>query len=135
MWARNGGPVTDMEPAQPLVGRAKSILDQLLGIAQTRLELLSAEIQSEKLALTRQWQLAVGAVVLGCLAGVTLLMWLAITLPSHLRTPVFGGVFFALVGGVFGCALALRKRKRRPPLFSRVAHQLRLDRASLSGKP
>jgi uncharacterized membrane protein YqjE len=124
-----------MEPAQPIVGRAKSFLDQIVGIAHTRLELLSAEIQSEKLALTRQWQLAVGAVVLGCLAGVTFILWLALTLPPELRTSVLGGVFFLLVGGVVGCALALRKRKRRAPMFSRVIHQLRMDRASLSDKP
>ncbi len=99
-----------MEPAQPIVGRARSILDQLLNIAQTRLELLSAEIQSEKLALTRQWLFAVAAVVLGCLAGVTLILWLALTLPPHLRTTVLGAIFFALVGGVLGCVLALRKR-------------------------
>jgi uncharacterized membrane protein YqjE len=123
-----------MEPAQPLIGRGKSLLDQLLRIAQTRLELLSAELHSEKLALTRQWQLAVAAVVLGCMAGVTFLLWLALTLPAHLRTTVLGAVFFLLVGGVIGCGLALRKRSRRAPLFSRVVHQLRLDRASLTEK-
>jgi uncharacterized membrane protein YqjE len=124
-----------MEPAHSLIGRGKSLLDQLLSIAQTRLELLSAEIQSEKLALTRQWQLAVGAVVLGCLAGVTLILWLALTLPPQMRTVVLVGMFFLLVGGALGCALALRKRRRRAPLFSRVVHQLRLDRASLGGEP
>ena len=127
-------PREPMEPAQPIVGRARSILDQLLNIAQTRLELLSAEVQSEKLALTRQWILAEAAVVLGCLAGVTLILWLALTLPPHLRTPVLGAIFFGLLGGVLGCVLALRKRRQRPPLFSRVVHQLRLDRASLTGK-
>jgi len=123
-----------MEPAQPLIGRGKSLLDQLLRIVQTRMELLSAELHSEKLALTRQWQLAVAAVVLGCMAGLTFLLWLALTLPPHLRTSVLGAVFFLLVGGVIGCALALRKRSRRAPLFSRVVHQLRLDRASLTDK-
>ena len=123
-----------MEPAQPLVGRARSLLDQLLRIAQTRLELLSAEIQSEKLALTRQWQLAVVAVVLASLAGVTLIVWLAITVPPHLRTTVLGALFFLLLGGVVGCAIALRRRRKRPALFSRVTHQLRLDRASLHGE-
>jgi hypothetical protein len=34
-----------MEPAQAPVGRARSLLDQLLRIAQTRLELLSAELR------------------------------------------------------------------------------------------
>ena len=123
-----------MEPAQPLVGRARSLLDQLLRIAQTRLELLSAEIQSEKLALTQQCQLAVVAVVLALLAGVTLIVWLAVTVPPHLRTTVLGVLFFLLLGGVLGCAIALRRRRKRPALFSRVTHQLRLDRASLHGE-
>jgi uncharacterized membrane protein YqjE len=121
-----------MEPAQPIVGRVRSLLDQLLRIAQTRVELLSAEIQSEKLALTRQWQLAVTAVVLSSLAGVTFIVWLALVVPPHLRTPALGALFFLLVGGAIGCALAMHRRHKRPPLFSRVAHQLRLDRASLS---
>jgi uncharacterized membrane protein YqjE len=123
-----------MEPAQPIVGRVRSLLDQLLRIAQTRVELLTAEIQSEKLALTRQWQLAVTAVVLGTLAGVTFIVWLALTVPPHLRTTALGAVFFVLVGGVIGCAIAMHRRHKRPPLFSRVAHQLRLDRASLSSE-
>lgn len=124
-----------MEPAQPLVGRARSLLDQLLRIAQTRLELLSAEIQSEKLALTRQWQIAVLAVVLGSLAGVTLIVWLAVTLPVDMRTTVLGAIFVLLIGGVVGCAFSLRRRRKRPALFSRVAHQLRLDRTALGGEP
>ena len=120
-----------MEPAQPLIGRGKSLLDQVLRIAQTRLELLSAELHSEKLALTRQWQLAVAAVVLGCMAGVTFLLWLALTLPPHLRTTVLGAVFFLLVGGVLGCALALRKRSRRAPIFSRRKRQSGPSRTSM----
>src|SRR5262245_31697740 len=121
-----------MEPAQPIVGRVRSLLDQLLRIVQTRVELLSAEIQSEKLALTRQWQLAVIAVVLSSLAGVTFIVWLGLTLPPHLRTAVMGGVFFGFVGGALGCAIAMHRRHKRPPLFSRVANQLRLDRSSLT---
>jgi uncharacterized membrane protein YqjE len=123
------------EPAQPIVNRGKSLLDQLLRIAQTRLELLSAEVHQEKLALTRQWQLAVGAVVCICLAGVALIAFIAVALPEQSRAPVLAIVFFALVGGAIGCAIALRARARRGPLFARVIHQLRLDRASLSEGP
>jgi uncharacterized membrane protein YqjE len=121
-----------MEPAQPIVGRVRSLLDQLLRIAQTRVELLSAEIQSEKIALTRQWQLAVTAVVLTSLAGVTFIVWLALTVQPEYRTLALGLVFFALVGGAVGCAVAMHRRQKRPPLFSRVAQQLRLDRTSLT---
>jgi uncharacterized membrane protein YqjE len=119
------------EPAQPIVGRAKSLLDQLLRIGQTRLELLSAEVHREKLALLRQWQLAVTAVVCACLAGVTLITWIAIALPPEYRTIVLGILFFALLAGAGVCWLAIRARARRAPVFSRVIHQLKLDRASL----
>lgn len=123
-----------MEPAQPVVGRVRSLLDQLLRIVQTRVELLSAEIQSEKLALTRQWQLAVVAVVLIALAGVTFIVWLALTVPPEHRTLALGLLFLALIGGAVGCAVAMHRRHKRPPLFSRVANQLRLDRASLTSE-
>jgi uncharacterized membrane protein YqjE len=122
------------EPAQPIVGRGKSLLEQLLHIAQTRLELLSAEVHHEKLALIRQWQLAVGAVICICLAGVTLIVLLAIALPPHLRTTVLAVILALFVGGAVGCAVALRLRAKRPPLFTRVIHQLRLDRTSLGGE-
>jgi uncharacterized membrane protein YqjE len=119
------------EPAQPVIGRGKSLLNQLLRIAQTRLELLSAEVHYEKLALMRQWQLAVGAVVCICLAGVTLIALLAITLPRSSRVPVLTVVLALLIGGAVGCVIALKMRAKRPPLFSRVIQQLRLDRNSL----
>jgi uncharacterized membrane protein YqjE len=123
-----------MEPAQPIVGRVRSLLDQLLRIVQTRVELLSAEIQTEKLALTRQWQLAVTAVVLTSLAGVTFIVWLALTVPPERRTLALGLLFLVLVGGAVGCAMAMHRRHKRPALFSRVANQLRLDRASLTSE-
>lgn len=123
-----------MEPAQPVVGRVRSLLDQLLRIVQTRVELLSAEIQSEKLALTRQWQLAIVAVVLIALAGVTFIVWLALTVPPQHRTLALGLLFLALVGAAVGCGVAMHRRHKRSPLFSRVAHQLRLDRASLTSE-
>ena len=119
------------ERAQPIIGRGKSLLDQLLRIAQTRLELLSAEVHHEKLALMRQWQLAVGAVVCICLAGVTLIALLAITLPPSSRVTVLFVVLAFFLGGAIGCIIALKTRSKRPPLFSRVIHQLRLDRSSL----
>jgi uncharacterized membrane protein YqjE len=119
------------EPAQPIIRRGKSLLDQLLRIAQTRLELLSAEVHYEKLALMRQWQLAVGAVVCICLAGVTSIVLLAITLPPSSRIPVLAVVLALLTGGAIGCVIALKMRAKRPPLFSRVIQQLRLDRNSL----
>jgi uncharacterized membrane protein YqjE len=119
------------DPAHPIIGRGKSILDQLLGIAQTRLELLGAELNHEKLALMRQWQFAVGIVMCTCLAGVTLIVLLAVALPPHSRVMVLSIVLALFAGGAVGCWLALRTRAQRAPLFNRVITQLRLDRESL----
>jgi hypothetical protein len=65
------------EPAQPLVHRGKSLLEQLLRIAQTRLELLSAEVHQEKLALLYQGRLAAGAQMEASLQRVQLAVTLA----------------------------------------------------------
>lgn len=119
------------DPAHPILGRGKSLLDQLLRIAQTRLELLSAELHHEKIALTHQWQFAVGVVMCTCLAGVTLIVLLAVAVPPRSRVMVLSVVLALFAGGAVGCWLALRTRARRAPLFSRVIHQLRLDRESL----
>lgn len=90
------------EAGQPLIGRGKSLVEQLLRIAQTRLELLSVEIQQEKLALVRELRLAATLAVCALLAA-----------------------------GAVASAVMLNRASRRGPLFGRVIHQLRLDRASL----
>jgi uncharacterized membrane protein YqjE len=122
-----------MSAAAPeIIGRGKSLLDQLLRLAQTRLELLSAEIQRERLLVVRQLWLAAGVLLCGWLASSTLILWVVLTVPAHRRPLVLGSlVLILLLAGIAG-AIALHRRSRRPALFSRVVHQLRLDRASLS---
>ncbi|HEY8506936.1 MAG TPA: phage holin family protein [Steroidobacteraceae bacterium] len=121
-----------MEAGQPIIGRGKSILQQLLRIAQTRLELLSVELQQEKLAVARQVRLAAIMVVCAWLAGLTLILWIALVLPPERRSLFLGVLFFLLLLGAVICAVMLRRQKRREPLFSRVIHQLQLDRHALS---
>jgi uncharacterized membrane protein YqjE len=116
---------------QPFVGRGKSMLDQLLSMAQTRLEMLSTEIQQEKLALTMQLRLAVVAGVCALLAGLTLIVWIALAFPPETRLIILGALFGVLVLISVICMLVLRRRAQRPPFLARVIHQLRLDRASL----
>jgi uncharacterized membrane protein YqjE len=121
--------------AQPVIGRARSLLDQILKIAQTRLELLAVEIQQEKLALSRHLLLASLTAIFALLAGLTLVVWIALAFPPDTRLIVLGILFVVLVLGSVGCWFALKRHARRDPLFSRVIHQLRLDRASLGPEP
>jgi len=123
------------DAAQPVIGRAKSLLSQLLGIAQTRLELLSLELEQERLTIARQLRLAALCAVCLWLGGFTLILWVALSFSPETRFVVLGvlcGVFLlaALVGWI-----VLKRTRRHGSLFSRVIKQLRLDRASLGQTP
>jgi uncharacterized membrane protein YqjE len=121
--------------AAPLIGRGKSLLDQVLHLAQTRLELLSVEIQREKVILVRQLWLAAAVAICLWLAGFTAILWAALTLPPRERSIFLGAIFALLVIGAIASVVALRKRRRREPLFSRAIQQLQLDRDSLRMDP
>jgi uncharacterized membrane protein YqjE len=117
--------------AAPLIGRGKSLLDQVLRLAQTRLELLSVEIQREKVIVVRQLWLAAAAVVCAWLAGFTAILWAALTLPPRERSIVLGAILAVLIIGAIVSWMALRRRRLREPLFTRAIQQLQLDRDAL----
>lgn len=119
----------------PLIDRGKSMLDQLLRIAQTRLEMLSLEIQREKLELSRSIRLAIAIAVCAWLAGFSLILWVALVLPPDMRSMLLAGLFVVLAAASIGCWIALRRRATRQPIFSRIIDQLQLDRASLGPEP
>jgi uncharacterized membrane protein YqjE len=119
------------EPGQPLIGRGKSLIEQLLRIAQTRLELLSVELQQEKLALVREMRLAATLGACALLGGMTLVLWVALAFPADVRFVLLGVLFGLLAAGAVASYLVLKRSARRGPLFSRVIQQLQLDRASL----
>lgn len=121
--------------SQPLIDRGKSLLDQLLRMAQTRLEMVSVEIQREKLELARSFRLAIAAAICAWLAGFSLILWVALVLPPDLRSKLLGGLFVVLLGVSIGCWIALRRRTARQPIFSRLIEQIQLDRASLRPEP
>jgi uncharacterized membrane protein YqjE len=119
----------------PLLDRGKSMLEQLLRMGQTRLEMLSVEIQREKLELTRVFRLAVAAAVCAWLAGFSLILWVALSLPPHLRSTLLAGLTAVLAAAAVACFIALRRRSQRDPIFSRIIEQLKQDRASLGSEP
>lgn len=127
--------MNDTHQHQPLIGRGKSLLEQVLRFAQTRLELLSTEIQLEKVALMGQLKLAAIAALCAWLAGLTLVVLVALALPPDIRLIALSILFVALIAVSIVSWILLRRRARRGPLFARVIHQLHLDRASLSQEP
>lgn len=117
--------------AAPLIGRGRSLLDQVLRMAQTRLELLSVEVQREKAIVVRQLVIAAVGAICAWLAGFTLILWAALTLPPPQRTIFLGVLFGVLLVGSIASWLALKRRAQREPLFTRAIQQLQLDRSAL----
>lgn len=108
------------------------MLEQLLSLGQTRLEMLSVEIQREKLALAQQLKLIIAAAVCGWLAGFALILWVALTLSPERRSLFLAGLCFVLLAGSIASVIMLRRRAVREPIFGRLIQQLRLDRATLA---
>ena len=113
-----------------LLGSVRNLLDSLLGLARTRLELLSTELQ-EALA-THAFALvgACAALVLGGLglafAGIAVL--LAVAPEQRLAAATLMALVFLAAGAAL--ALVLRARER-PRLFDASLAELHSDREAL----
>lgn len=124
-----------MSEPQSAAGRGRSLLGELARMAQTRLEMLSLEIEREKLWITRALVTALVMAVSAWLAGFALILWVALALPPGVRFAVLGALTGALVLATFGSWLILKRSIRRHAPFSRLIGQLRLDRASFGQEP
>ncbi len=115
-----------------LLGRGKSLIEQLLRIAQTRLELLSVELQEEKIALMREVRLAFLIGVCALLAGLTLVLWVALAFPPDTRFVLLGVLIALLTAGAVASWIMLKRTTAaRGPLFKHVIQQLKMDRATV----
>ncbi len=124
-----------MSEKEPIIARSRSLLGELLRIAQTRLEMLAIELEQEKLRITRALRLALITAVCGWLAGFTLVLWVALSLRPNVRFIVLGALFVLFVLAGLTSWIVLRRALSRNPPFSRLIGQLRLDRASLGQEP
>ena len=111
----------------------KTLSVSLIGIVQTRLELLSTDIAEERAHLTTL--LVLGLVALFCLGvGVVLLaILIAVAFWESHRLAALGGLtgFFLLAGA--GLAwLAMHKARTRPRLFESSLAELSKDRQQLT---
>lgn len=117
-----------------LMGSAKRLLDTLLEIIATRLELLSNELQEERLRLTRMLFFAFGALFFFGMAVLILTFLLVVLFWDEHRLAVLLmlGVFFFLAGWLM--AMLYRQQSRaRPRLFSASLAELNADRQQLEG--
>lgn len=115
-----------------LIGSLQRLLDSLLAIAQTRIELIANEYEEERERLREM--LLYGMITLFFFGfGVVLLTLFVILLlwESHglLVVGAFAGAY--LLAGVVALVVLLLKAGQRPRIFSATVDELRRDRETL----
>lgn len=111
----------------------KTLVGSLIGIVQTRLELLSTDIAEERAHLTTL--LVLGLVALFCLGvGVVLLaVLIAVAFGESHRLAALGALTgFFLIAGTSLAWLARYKARTRPRLFAASLAELSKDRQQLN---
>jgi uncharacterized membrane protein YqjE len=121
-----------MSQSEGLFASVKALGTTLIGIVQTRLELLATEIEENRLLMVKQLCLGALAIFFLCLS-VLLLTFLIIAIYwDSFRFQAIG--LMALIYFVLAVVLVLyvvRKGSLRPKLFSVSIAELIKDRASL----
>ena len=109
--------------------------DSVLGLVETRLQILALEWAEERMNLVRMGLLMF--VILWCLhlAIVMGLIYLLLVVGDENRVAVLGIAALVLLSASAGTALFLRGwLKRRPPVFATTIAELRKDREWIRGR-
>ncbi len=122
-------------PSEGLIGSIRRLIGNLLGVLQTRLEILSLDITEERFNLARM--LVVIVCVLFCFQlGILLaVLFVALAVADADRLPAIGiAALVLLLLAIIGAAWLWRWLKTRPPLFAGTIAELQKDRDHLGAK-
>lgn len=117
-------------------GSLRSRLDTLLGAAQTRLALLTVELQEEKLRLARLLFMTVLTALFLGFAAVFAALWVTVALWDDHRLLALGlstGLFLVL--GLAAASVAARTVAAGSRLFAASLAELDKDRDALKTRP
>lgn len=117
-------------------GSLRSRLDTLLGAAQTRLALLTVELQEEKLRLARLLFMTVLTALFLGFAAVFAVLWVTVALWDGHRLLALGlstGLFLVL--GLAAASVAARTVAAGSRLFAASLAELDKDRDALKTRP
>jgi uncharacterized membrane protein YqjE len=128
-------------PAEPeekslgLLGSLRHLAANVLGLVETRLELISTDI-AEARARIVQLSIVVGVVVVCVQVGILLLLIsLVLAIPEASRAPVVGIAGLVMIAVALVGALWIRHRlKRRHPFFEATLAEFQKDRDKLRWK-
>jgi len=123
---------TESGRPEPAGASVRQFADSLLGLLQTRIEILALEWSEERANLTRLLLSIVGVLVCLQLALVVGLLFVLLVVSEEHRVAVLGVGALLLLFAAAVIALGLRSwLARRPPMFRTTVEELRKDRESL----
>lgn len=115
-----------------LMNRLRGLVDAGLHIAQIRLQLLSVELQEEKLRLVTLLFSTVFAVLMIGFGLVFLTVFITVLLWDEYRLLTLGVASFVfLIAGLIAVVVAIRELRRGSQLFSATVDELANDREAL----
>jgi uncharacterized membrane protein YqjE len=115
-----------------VLGSLRRLLDNGVGAVRDRMELLSIEIEEEKLRLIRILLWISGAVVCGIMAIAFFSFTLVYLCSARIRPAVLIGLTVAYALAALLIALSVRRQLiRQPRVFSATVEELNRDRSCL----
>jgi uncharacterized membrane protein YqjE len=108
------------------------LASDVLRMAETRLEMLGVELQRERDAIVLQLKLAMTSVLAAGIAGISAVLWAALTLPPGQRSLALGALTLVFAGtAIVAVFVAKNKGRRQGRLFENLIAQLGRDSTTL----
>lgn len=125
----------DGAPTAGLRGAARQLLGTLIDIGQSRLELVTVELEEERLRLARLWVVATCTLFFAFVGVVLLAGWIVLLCDPANRLAALGALTALFVAaGVAGAWRWRRLVVNKPPLLHATLAELRNDRAALQAR-
>ena len=119
-----------------LLDSLRTLAATLVAAGQTRLELLSTEIEEERIRLNSMLLWTLAALFCAALCIVLVTLWVVIVFWDDHRLLALGILaFLFLLGAVLAGRIALGKAKSKPRLFAASLSELSKDREQLTPRP
>lgn len=118
--------------AEGLPHAARQVLATLVDMGRTRLELVTVELEEERLRLARQLLLAACTLFLAFVGALLAAAWAVFLCPPERRLVAAGIVTALYLGGALLCAWQWHRiASRRTPMFAESIEALRRDQSAL----
>jgi uncharacterized membrane protein YqjE len=125
----------DGDPTAGLRGAAQQVLATLVDIGRSRLELVTVELEEERLRLARLWVAATCTLFFAFVGLVLLAGWVVLLFDPANRLAALGALAALFIAaGIIGAWRWRRLAGRKPALLHATLAELRADRTVLEAR-